>query len=152
MPIPRGIRNYNPLNIRHGMSHWQGMADAQADRQFVTFKSYAYGYRAAWKILDSYYLRFRQNQEPFCLQSIVERWAPADDGNDVNAYLRAMLRHAPIAEQERLPRPCTAEGYEKLKPVLVGMTCVECGIKPEQVKLIQIEKGFRLAFPKVVLE
>ena len=31
----RGIRNHNPLNIRHGKSQWLGMAEQQTDKAFV---------------------------------------------------------------------------------------------------------------------
>ena len=41
---PRGIRNCNPLNIRRtGKDQWKGMAEVQADRAFVQFKSLEYG-------------------------------------------------------------------------------------------------------------
>ena len=33
----RGMRNNNPLNIRHGKSRWVGMAEQQSDRAFVQF-------------------------------------------------------------------------------------------------------------------
>ena len=50
----RGMRNNNPLNIRHGKSRWQGMDDMQLDKEFVTFETLAYGYRAAWVLIDNY--------------------------------------------------------------------------------------------------
>ena len=35
---PRGIRNLNPLNIRRtSTTQWQGVAEVQRDREFVTF-------------------------------------------------------------------------------------------------------------------
>ena len=58
MKEPRGIRNNNPLNIRHSADRWQGARGEQKDKSFVQFKSMAYGYRAAWKTLQSYYNRF----------------------------------------------------------------------------------------------
>ena len=56
--MTRGMRNNNPLNIRHSADHWQGAAAEQQDKSFVQFESMAYGYRAAWKVLDSYCLHF----------------------------------------------------------------------------------------------
>ena len=44
----RGMRNNNPLNIRHGRSQWLGMADYQSDKEFVTFRTLAYGYHLAF--------------------------------------------------------------------------------------------------------
>ena len=30
---PRGLRNNNPLNIRHGQSKWKGRSEEQNDRE-----------------------------------------------------------------------------------------------------------------------
>ena len=62
-----------------------------------------------------------------------------------------MLRVAPIAAWQSLPEPGTALGFEVLQPIVVGMACVENGIKPPQVQALQIKRGFMLAFPKVKL-
>ena len=51
--MKRGIRNNNPLNIRRSATRWQGAREEQKDKSFVQFKSMAYGYRAAWKILQT---------------------------------------------------------------------------------------------------
>ena len=37
----RGIRNNNPLNIRHSKDKWQGIAITQTDKSFVQFQSKA---------------------------------------------------------------------------------------------------------------
>ena len=52
--MTRGLRNNNPLNIRHSKDKWQGTATTQTDRSFVQFESMAYGYRAAWKTLEEF--------------------------------------------------------------------------------------------------
>ena len=49
----RGIRNNNWLNIRRSSNNWQGKTKDQLDQKFVTFVTPEYGYRAAWKILES---------------------------------------------------------------------------------------------------
>ena len=49
--MTRGIKNNNPLNIRHSADQWQGAREEQTDKEFVQFTSMAYGYRAAWKVL-----------------------------------------------------------------------------------------------------
>jgi hypothetical protein len=44
---PRGIRNFNPGNIRHAQGvRWQGQADAQTDSEFVQFNGPRWGIRA----------------------------------------------------------------------------------------------------------
>ena len=44
----RGLRNCNPLNIRRTADLWQGLAERQPDPEFFTFRSMAWGYRAAF--------------------------------------------------------------------------------------------------------
>ena len=58
MKLPRGLRNNNPLNIRHSASRWQGARVEQTDKAFVQFTSMKMGYRAAWRILETYYKHF----------------------------------------------------------------------------------------------
>ena len=52
----RGLRNNNPLNIRHSKDRWVGACVKQTDKSFVQFESMAYGYRAAWKVMESWFL------------------------------------------------------------------------------------------------
>ena len=47
MNLSRGLRNNNPLNIRHSADKWEGTRIVQTDKSFVQFTSMAYGYRAA---------------------------------------------------------------------------------------------------------
>lgn len=68
---PRGIRNHNPGNIRHG-AKWQGMADVQSDAAFVTFKSPEWGIRAMARIL----LNYQANYGLHTVRGIIHRWAP----------------------------------------------------------------------------
>lgn len=147
MKEPRGLRNNNPLNLRHGRSRWQGMSKEQPDREFVCYMSKAYGYRAAWKVLDTYYRNFTAEGRPFTLSAVIHRWAPPEDGNDTTAYLHRVIRLTHLPGHRPLPRPATAEGRAALRPVLAAMTCVENGIRPEAVPVQHIEKGWALAFP-----
>lgn len=149
MKEPRGMRNNNPLNLRHGHSQWQGMRKEQTDKEFVCYMSKTYGYRAAWKVMDTYYKRFSEKGRPFTLSNIIHRWAPPTDGNDTTAYLHRVIQLTHLAAAQPLPRPSSPEGYEALSPVLAAMTCVECGIKPSEVPTEYIRRGHRLAFPEV---
>ena len=54
MPTPRGIRNNNPLNIRHSRDRFQGEVVPSRDGAFKQFSSMAYGYRAAFVTLATY--------------------------------------------------------------------------------------------------
>lgn len=83
--LPRGLRNNNPGNIRHG-SAWQGLCDEQNDGSFCQFKTPEYGIRAMTKILrDTYYHKRGLNT----VNEIIDRWAPPTE-NDTRAYQAAV--------------------------------------------------------------
>ena len=52
---PRSLRNCNPLNIRKSSIRWTGAlpTEKQTDELYVQFKSLDYGYRAAWKMIQT---------------------------------------------------------------------------------------------------
>ena len=149
MNTPRGIRNNNPLNIRHSPSRWQGMAVEQTDPSFVQFRSMAYGYRAACKLLQSYWQRFRKEGKPFTVRTIISRWAPPEDNNDTESYIRSVLLIGGLGGQEILFPPDNPLGYERLERLLIAMTCVESGIGTNRVDSKMILQGYRMAFPRV---
>ena len=149
MNTTRGIRNNNPLNIRHSPSRWQGMAVEQTDPSFVQFRSMAYGYRAACKLLQSYWQRFRKEGKPFTVRTIISRWAPPEDNNDTESYIRSVLLIGGLGGQEILFPPDNPLGYERLERLLIAMTCVESGIGTNRVDSKMILEGYRMAFPHV---
>ena len=112
--IPRGIRNNNPLNIRRSKADWQGLlkpgtdkeltsgrlssgsADSKQasvvthyDAEFCQFESMFYGFRAAFKLLFSYYYKHGLRT----VKGIINRWAPSSDGNDCNVYSKFVLNY-----------------------------------------------------------
>lgn len=145
--MSRGQRNNNPLNIRHGKSRWEGRTQVQTDAEFVTFKTMAFGYRAAWKLMETYRLRLRQEGKSYTLENIIHRWAPPEDGNDTRAYLRTVIRllDYKVGGRQPLPSPACREGHRVFARILMAMTCVECGIRPEEVDRESIERGWVLA-------
>lgn len=148
--MTRGQRNNNPLNIRHGKSRWEGRTRVQTDAEFVTFKSMAYGYRAAWKLMDTYRTRLRMEGKSYTLENIIHRWAPPEDGNDTTAYLRTVIRllDYKVGGRQPLPSPTCREGHRVFARILMAMTCVECGIKPDEVDKRSIEQGWTMAFER----
>ena len=127
----RGIRNNNPLNIRHSADRWQGARMEQKDRSFVQFQSMAYGYRAAWKVLESYWKHFHRQRQPFTVESIIRRWAPPSE-NHTDAYVKTVLRLTSLGGNEHLPRPFTGYMLDKLARLMAAMTVMECGIPYEE--------------------
>lgn len=82
---PRGIRNDNPGNIRHG-DDWQGMRARQTDAEYVQFVSPAYGIRAMTRILRTY----RTRHGITTINDILHRWAPPSE-NDTAAYVASVV-------------------------------------------------------------
>jgi hypothetical protein len=144
--MTRGIRNNNPLNIRHSADRWEGARVEQTDPSFVQFQSMAYGYRAAWKVLESYWKHFKRRREPFTVQSIIHRWAPPSE-NHTDAYVRTVLKLTSLGGHENLPRPFRGIAIDKLVRLLAAMTTMECGVPYEKVDVNAILEGYDMAFP-----
>ncbi len=144
----RGFRNNNPLNIRKGVSRWEGRAKEQNDAEFVTFCSMAMGYRAAWKLMDSYRLRLLKQGLSYTLNNIILCWAPPAEGNDTHAYIQAVVGILKkLGGEEWLCAPFSPLGAPVMARILAAMTCVENGIAYKDVPRQAVEKGFQLAFP-----
>ena len=145
----RGLRNNNPLNIRRSKDEWQGIATTQTDKEFVQFQSMAYGYRAAWRTLNTYYKRLRERKKHFTVENIIHRWAPPKE-NNTNRYIRTVLLLSGIGGQENLLPPDNVIGYERLSKLIAAMTVVENGIPLKEVDTEAIFQGYKLAFPENV--
>ena len=144
--MTRGIRNNNPLNIRHSADQWQGARVEQTDKAFVQFKSMAYGYRAAWKVLESYWNHFYQSKQPYNVTNIISRWAPPTE-NDTRNYIRTVLTLTSLGGKENLPQPSRGVDTERLVRLVQAMTTMECGVPYREVDVDAIREGWRLAFP-----
>ena len=142
----RGLRNNNPLNIRHSKDRWQGIATTQTDKEFVQFQTMAYGYRAAWKVLESYWKHFKRQRQPFTVAHIIARWAPPSE-NHTDAYVSTVLKLTSLGGKENLPRPFMGIAIDKLVRLLAAMTTMECGVPYEKVDVQAILDGYDLAFP-----
>lgn len=143
----RGLRNNNPLNIRHSKDQWEGRAETQTDKEFVQFKTMAYGYRAAWRILHTYYKRLSERKKHFTVENIISRWAPPTE-NDTKQYIRTVLNLTSIGGKENLLPPSNPLGYDKLSRLIAAMTVMENGIRMAQVDEEAICQGYKLAFPE----
>ena len=140
------MRNNNPLNIRHGKSRWQGMADMQLDKEFVTFETLAYGYRAAWVLIDNYRFHLARAGKRYNVSDIIHRWAPPADRNDTARYVETVRRISGLDPLATLPAATTPEGAEQLSRIILAMTCVECGLQHDYVAREPIASGYFLAF------
>lgn len=84
---PRGLRNNNPGNIRHGAVTWQGQTSDQPDKDFVKFTSPQFGIRALAKTLITYQATHKLRT----VEQIIGRWAPPNE-NNTQAYVDAVAK------------------------------------------------------------
>lgn len=82
---PRGLRNNNPGNIEWGRFA-QGQGAVGSDGRFAIFPTPAAGIGAMHSLLGSYH----RNHDIDTIDQIIGRWAPAGDGNNVDAYVAAV--------------------------------------------------------------
>ena len=123
----RGIRNNNPLNIRHGKSRWVGMAEQQTDKAFVQFKARRFGYRAAFKLLRTYIEKRGANT----IGKIIARWAPSADGNNTQAYIDYVCRTTGIPADE----PLRFLDQQAMVEVVRSMAQMESGLVEREAAL-----------------
>lgn len=88
---PRGIRNFNPLNIKKTGAKWHGLAtvaemtpEQKRETVFCVFREMKWGVRAGVIILQTY-LRNRFDT----VAEIINRWAPPIE-NQTSAYVNAV--------------------------------------------------------------
>ena len=122
----RGTRNYNPLNIRRSKDRWQGVRVEQKDSAFVQFETMAYGYRAVWKTLESYWKYFHSVRQLFSVNTIITRWAPPNE-NDTKSYIHTVLRLSGLGGKENLPQP--SQGVVALWLLIAFKKTDSCGRK-----------------------
>lgn len=142
---PRGLRNNNLLNIRLG-ERWQGLRRSQTDKEFCQFVNPAFGFRAAFKIINTYYLKYNLRT----LRQLINRWAPPTE-NNCHMYIesvkaRMAIMYKPIDEEQKLPAPAS----DKLLwcNIVRAMVFVECGVVAwkDPITWTQINHGYNLAF------
>lgn len=133
MKTPRGLRNNNPLNIRLAPDNpWQGEVRPSQDKSFCQFRTMAYGYRAAMKLLRNYRERYGLNT----IRGIIGRWAPPEE-NDTEAYIEAVCRYSGIDANRRL----NLHEKRTLTALVAAMSRVENG---RPADMAQVEAGWRL--------
>ena len=123
---PRGFRNNNPGNIRHG-NEWLGLSGEQTDVHFDQFQSVEYGIRAMLKILETY----RQKYHLHTVEEIISRWAPPNENNTA-AYIESVCRSIDAAQPLRW-----VSAIAPLPAIVAGIIHHENGRQPFNLKFIQ---------------
>ena len=130
--MARGIRNYNPGNIRivPGVN-WVGEASVQTDPSFVVFKDPVYGIRAIVRIMRSY-----KRGGITTLAAAIDRWAPPNENNS-QAYVGAVCAGCGVSAD-------AVVDLDSIMPLLVkAIVLHENGVQPYSDA--QINEGISLA-------
>lgn len=141
--LPRGIRNNNPLNIRKG-ARWRGLRDFATDKEFCEFRTMAWGFRAAFRTLVTYYTK----HDCKTLEQIINRWAPPSE-NDTSSYITHVKVKAGIDMATRqLPDPCFQCNWPIWRRIIMAMACVENGLSLSVLKKYEhdLGKGMKMVF------
>jgi len=112
--VTRGIRNNNVGNIEAGKNPWQGQTGS--DGRFATFISPEFGIRALGKNLIAY-----GNQGYDTVNEIANRWAPASDGNDTDAYIKVLCAQLNVKPDD----PLNLNDVNTLKQLCLGIGKIE---------------------------
>lgn len=98
-PMPRGIRNNNPGNIRLGDA-WQGLCSIQQDKSFCQFDDIEHGVRALALVLTKYQKPVAQKGYALnTVYKIIMRWAPPEE-NDTVAYIAAVAAQMGVSSTD----------------------------------------------------
>lgn len=122
-PLPRGIRNNNPLNIRKG-SNWKGERPIQKDQAFEEFVSMEYGIRAGIKLIRNHIAGFNGKRPPAnTIKKLIAVWAPALE-NNTEAYIRTVSQQTGIRRNDLLH----SNDRRSIIAIARAMAYVECGV------------------------
>lgn len=130
--MARGLRNNNPLNIRHSSDTFVGELPG-ADKAFKTFTDKAHGYRAAFVTLHTYLTKYGRNT----IEKIITAWAPPEDNNDTEAYIAAVEKESGIPRDKALT---ASDGKDYIK-IVAAMSKVENG---KTASMSEVKDGFKL--------
>ena len=122
--LPRGYRNNNPLNIRISQNAWKGKIPLaeNTDGTFEQFRSMAYGYRAAMKLIQTYIRKYNCHT----LAQIISRWAPPSE-NYTASYIANVANRMGIEPTDYIN---PSNGYQ-MKELVRAMSYSENGTKIE---------------------
>jgi hypothetical protein len=97
--VPRGYRNFNPLNIEDGTFARSQPGYVGTDGRFARFETMDHGAAAASNLLDVY----KNKHGLDTVNGVISRWAPTSDGNNVSAYAANVSRQLGIDPNAPIP-------------------------------------------------
>lgn len=137
-PLPRGIRNNNPLNIEYNPSkNWKGQREHRTDPRFAEFTSMEMGLRAGFIILRKYIARPPLGYGRNTITKIIQRWAPASENNTAR-YISFVSAKATLSPTELI----SFSQKNRLCRIVWAMCEMECGC---EVSFGRIENAYELS-------
>ena len=115
--LPRGLRNNNPGNIRINDDLFQGEIRPSKDKSFKQFTTMAYGFK---------------NYKLDTIRKMITRWAPPEDNNHTEAYIKAVSDYAGIPADD----PINVNDREQMIRIVAGMSKVENGVEADMLDVI----------------
>lgn len=115
-----------------GGNPWQGEIVPSADSRFAQFKSIAYGYRAAFKLLDNY----QRNYGIDTISRMISRWAPSNE-NYTDNYVKVVSERSGVPANSRI----TTRNRDVMVPIVAAMSFVENGV---EANMSDVEAGWDL--------
>lgn len=131
-PIPRGIRNNNPLNIRIG-NVWLGEVADPTDPDFEQFSSMVYGVRAGFVLIRRYIRHYHRTTIP----QVIAAWAPSTE-NNTSKYVDTVCQLSHIAPDDTLDY----FDVDQMVRLVDAMIYVECG---QHIPEKTIRDGYRFS-------
>lgn len=141
---PLGVRNRNPLNIRYNKCDlWLGMAGQESG--FCKFKSFVWGYRAAFRLLKVYNDKYGL----YTIRQLISRWAPPSE-NHTNNYIKMVCCMIGYDEKYAID---VDNPYDKDDAINLvrAMAAVETGVKFDDIDPQPIEYAWDYAFENKVI-
>ena len=93
---PRGMRLCNPFNLRKTQIDWKGEVEG-IDPDYETFKDFASGLRAGFRVLLTYFHKHHLNS----VAEIISRFAPPPENNTAG-YVQFVARRLAVDVQDHL--------------------------------------------------
>lgn len=131
-PIPRGIRNNNPLNIRIG-NVWLGEVAEPTESDFEQFISMVYGVRAGFVLIRRYIRHYHRTTIP----QVIAAWAPSNE-NNTQRYIDTVCSMSKISAEDTLDY----FNEEQMVRLVDAMIFVECG---QHIPEKTIRDGYRFS-------
>ena len=128
--LTRGYRNNNPGNIRKTAKKWKGEIEG-IDKEFKSFSSMAYGYRAIFALLREYIGKGYNT-----IEKIINRYAPPSE-NVTSAYVHTVERRTGLSKDEIL----SFADELKMFKIVKAISFVENGIAADDT---EVDDGYKL--------